>query len=66
MRWRGGATEWPLESVDEEPAVLTSFERARFVEALHRCATEGVVAIVGDEPTARRARLALKQRARRE
>jgi hypothetical protein len=46
---------WGLEGVDVEPGVLATFQRARFVEALHRCASEGVVSIVGDEPTARRA-----------
>jgi zinc protease len=46
---------WQLASIDKQPAVLASFDRARYVEALRRCAKEGVVSIVGDEPTARRA-----------
>jgi zinc protease len=62
-QWRDTAMElgvqgWPLASEDERPRVLTSFsasERARFTEAMQRCANEGVVSIVGDDATARQA-----------
>jgi len=47
--------QWPLESIDAQPSVLASFDRAPLVQALRRCATEGVVSIVGDETIARRA-----------
>jgi zinc protease len=44
---------WGLEVVDAEPRLLASFDSAGLIEALHRCAKEGVISIVGDEPTAR-------------
>jgi zinc protease len=44
---------WGLEAVDAEPKLLSSFDPAGLVESLHRCAKEGVISIVGDEPTAR-------------
>jgi hypothetical protein len=46
---------WDLGAVDAQPQLLASFDRARVVEAAHRCAKEGVVSIVGDERTAREA-----------
>ncbi len=49
---------WTLDALDAKPAVFASFgaaDRARYAEVLERCAREGVVSIVGDEPTLRRA-----------
>jgi zinc protease len=46
---------WGLESLDAEPRLLASFDGSGLVESLHRCASEGVVSIVGDETVARQA-----------
>jgi zinc protease len=44
---------WGLDAVDAEPKLLASFDSTGLVESLRRCAKEGVISIVGDEPTAR-------------
>jgi zinc protease len=44
---------WGLEAVDAEPKLLAAFDSSGLVESLRRCAKEGVISIVGDEPTAR-------------
>jgi zinc protease len=49
-----GRLGWDLKSVDDVPQVLVSVDRQRLVASLRRCATEGVVSIIGDEATARR------------
>jgi zinc protease len=50
-----GRRGWDLKSVDDVPQNLLAFDRARLVAALRRCATEGVVSVVGDETLVRRA-----------
>jgi hypothetical protein len=44
---------WGLGAVDAEPKLLAAFDSSGLVESLRRCAKEGVISIVGDEPTAR-------------
>jgi zinc protease len=49
-----GRRGWDLKSVDDVPHDLLAFDPAPLVAALRRCATEGVVSVVGDETIARR------------
>ena len=58
--WVNGALDaethgWGLGSIDGAPRALASIDRAKLVAPLVRCASEGVVSIVGDEATAKRA-----------
>jgi zinc protease len=46
---------WGLGSIDGVPRALAAIDRAKVVAPLVRCASEGVVSIVGDEATAKRA-----------
>ena len=50
-----GRLGWDLKSVDDVPHDLAAVDRPRLVASLRRCATEGVISIVGDEAIARRA-----------
>jgi zinc protease len=50
-----GRRGWDLQSVDDAPRRLGKIDRARLVGSLRRCASEGVISIVGDEQSARRA-----------
>jgi hypothetical protein len=49
-----GRRGWDLTSVDDVPKDLLAFDPAPLVASLRRCATEGVVSVVGDETIARR------------
>ncbi len=49
-----GRRGWDLKSVDDVPHDLLAFDPAPLVASLRRCATEGVVSVVGDETIARR------------
>jgi hypothetical protein len=45
---------WDLKAIDQLPGDLATIDRAPLVSSLRRCSTEGVVSVIGDEPTVRR------------
>jgi zinc protease len=49
-----GRMGWSLESEDDLPRALGSVDREQLRASLRPCATEGVLWIIGDEPTIRR------------
>lgn len=50
-----GLYGWDIGTVDSQPAVLASIDREPLIAALERCATEGVISIVGDAAAAKAA-----------
>jgi predicted Zn-dependent peptidase len=58
--WVTGALEagrlgWDLANIDDLPRLLSSIDKARLAASLRRCAAEGVVSVVGDQSSIRRA-----------